>query len=186
MELKIEEILKNKGLRMADLAAKLNLDQSNLTKSLEGNPKLSRLKDVAAALDVSVRDLFPEEAPSLKAGVLKIGDRHFALVPVDVPENPNNFNSTQFFRAVEAFILRCLDTHGSISFCGMYEGCYPFGLVYDAKSRKLFLSFSSGGDDFYTWVYDPQADSFAKNCTPHEDVANYIARNIMNSIQDVL
>lgn len=184
MELKVEEILKNKGMRMAELAAKLNIDQSNLTKSLEGNPKLSRLKEVASALDVSVRELFPEEAPNLAAGVLTMGSRHFALVPVDVPENPHIFNSTQFFRSVEAFILRCLETSGIISLCGMYEGKYPFGLVYDAESRKLFLSFTPGGDGCHTWVYNPRADSYKRGVTSNDEIANYIARNIMNDIQE--
>lgn len=184
MELKVEEILKNKGMRMADLADKLNLDQSNLTKSLEGNPKLSRLKEVALALDVSIRDLFPEEAPSLAAGVLTMGGRHFALVPVDVPENPHNFNSTQLFRSVEAFILKCLETRGSISFCGMYEGKYPFGLIYDGESRKLFLTFNPGEEGFHTWVYRPREDSYKRGVTSDDEVANYIARYVMNDIQE--
>ena len=186
MELKVEEILKNKGMRMAELAAKLNVDQSNLTKSLEGNPKLSRLKEVASALDVSVRDLFQEEAPSLAAGVLTMGNRHFALVPVDVPENPYLLNSAQFFRSVEAFILRCLETRGTISFCGMYEGKYPFGLIYEGESRKLFLSFSPGEEGFHTWVYNPDPNTYKRGTTSNDEIANHIARYIMNDIQEIV
>jgi len=185
MELRVEEILKSKGMKMANLAAKLNTDQSNLAKRLEGNPTLSKLEEIAAALDVSVRDLFPESEPSLKEGVLRVGDRHFALIPVEIPEAPYIYNPTRFYSAVKDFILNCLYKKDmTASFCGLYSGVCPFALAYHGESRRLLFSFCPTGDGCVTWVYDPEADSVVKSCYTNELVADYITRNIINDMEE--
>jgi len=58
MELRIKELCKEKGLRMSDVAEKMGINQANLTSSLNGNPTLTRLKDVAKVLGVEVYELF--------------------------------------------------------------------------------------------------------------------------------
>lgn len=50
MNLRIEELCKQRGLRMSDLAAKMGVNQANLTSSLKGNPTVSRLEAVANVL----------------------------------------------------------------------------------------------------------------------------------------
>lgn len=186
MELKINEILKERGMRMADLAKKLNIDQSNLSVSLKGNPKLSTLVDVASALGVEVRELFPETQPSFTSGTLQMGERHYVLVPVEVSEKPYIFRSGRFFKEVEGYVLRCLKNGKTISFCGLFEDHYPFALLFDSKSGRLFLSFCPEGDDYRTTVYEPQKLSVTRNLYTDELVANYIARNIMNDIEELL
>lgn len=186
MELRINEILKEKGMRMADLAKKIKIDQSNLSTSLKGNPKLSTLVDVASALGVEVRELFPETQPSFTAGTLQMGERHYVLIPVEVSEKPYIFHPGRFFKEVEGFVLRCLRNGKTISLCGLYEDGYPFALLYDSKSGRLFLSFSPDGDGYMTTVYEPQPLSVSKNLYTDELVANYIARNIMNDIEERL
>ena len=57
-ELRVSELMKEKGLKMSDLATSLGVDQSNLTKSLKTNPTLSRLQAIADFLGVSVPELF--------------------------------------------------------------------------------------------------------------------------------
>ena len=64
MALRIREIAKSKGMTMADIADKLGIKAITLSQSLNGNPTLSRLSEVADALGVDVGELF---APS-KAG----------------------------------------------------------------------------------------------------------------------
>ena len=185
MELKVEEILKTKGMRMADLAAKLNVDQSNLTKSLEGNPKLSRLKEVASALDVSVRDLFSDAEPSLKEGLLRVGDRYFALVPVVVSETANIYNSGRFYKAAYEFVMKCLKNRDrASSFCGLYGGVCPFALTYDCKSQQFLFSFSPTGGQYETWTYDPDSKYVLSFGYTDDLAADYIARNIINDIEE--
>ena len=58
MGLRIKEICKEKGIKMSDIAVKLGISPVNLSASLNGNPTLSRLQEVADVLEVDVADLF--------------------------------------------------------------------------------------------------------------------------------
>ena len=58
MALRIKEIAKSKGMTMADVADKLGIKAITLSQSLNGNPTLSRLTEVADALGVDVSELF--------------------------------------------------------------------------------------------------------------------------------
>ena len=57
-ELRIKEILKQQAKTMQDLADMIGINRVNLSNSLNGNPTLERLKQVADCLDVDVKDLF--------------------------------------------------------------------------------------------------------------------------------
>lgn len=59
-ELRIKEILKQQGKTMQDLADMIGINRVNLSNSLNGNPTLERLKEVANYLDVDLKDLFKE------------------------------------------------------------------------------------------------------------------------------
>ncbi len=58
MPLKIKEVAKSKGMTMAQIAEKLGIIPITLSQSLNGNPKLSRLTEVANVLGVDVSELF--------------------------------------------------------------------------------------------------------------------------------
>ena len=58
MPLKIKEVAKSKGMTMAQIAEKLNISHITLSQSLNGNPTLSRLTEVADILGVDVSELF--------------------------------------------------------------------------------------------------------------------------------
>ena len=58
MELRVVELAHAKGLTMADIAKQIGISRVNLSNSLNGNPTLSRLSEVAKILGVSVRELF--------------------------------------------------------------------------------------------------------------------------------
>lgn len=60
-ELRIKEILKQQGKTMQDLADQIGINRVNLSNSLNGNPTLERLKQVADCLDVDIKDLFREK-----------------------------------------------------------------------------------------------------------------------------
>ncbi len=66
--MRIKELLKQKGITAKELAAKLNLSEGALSQSLNGNPTLERLTQIASALGVSVAELF--EAPAVEAAVI--------------------------------------------------------------------------------------------------------------------
>ncbi|MBD5282872.1 MAG: helix-turn-helix transcriptional regulator [Bacteroides sp.] len=66
--MRIKELLKQKGVTAKELAAKLNLSEGALSQSLNGNPTLERLTQIASALGVSVSELF--EAPQSGEAVI--------------------------------------------------------------------------------------------------------------------
>ena len=153
MKLKIDTILKEKGMRMADLAKKLKTNQSNLSKSLEGNPKLSKLFDIADALNVNVQDLFPDAPTKLSAGTLQMGDKQYALVPIDTPREPYILSSSQFYAKAEDFIVNSIRSGKTGSFCGIYQGYCPVSMIFDGETRRLLLSFAPTEEGFYTFTY---------------------------------
>lgn len=63
--MRVKDLLKEKGVTAKELAARLNLSEGALSQSLNGNPTLERLNQIASALDVSVAELF--EAPAADA-----------------------------------------------------------------------------------------------------------------------
>lgn len=58
MELRVKELCKEKGLQMQELADKLGITRITLTRNISGNPTISTLENIAAALGVSVPELF--------------------------------------------------------------------------------------------------------------------------------
>ena len=57
-ESRVVEIAHSKGMTMADIAKQIGISRVNLSNSLNGNPTLSRLTEVAKILGVEVAELF--------------------------------------------------------------------------------------------------------------------------------
>ena len=65
MALRIKELCKEKGITMAEIAAKIGINPITLSQSLNGNPTLSRLQEVADVLGVGVGELFDSPTHSI-------------------------------------------------------------------------------------------------------------------------
>ena len=63
MKLRVKEICRDKGIMMKDLAEKINITEVGLSKSLNGNPTIGRLKEIADALEVEIIELFAPNQP---------------------------------------------------------------------------------------------------------------------------
>jgi transcriptional regulator with XRE-family HTH domain len=77
MELRLKEILKEKGVLHKELAERLGVTDIALRASLKGNPTIGTLERVADALGVSVAELFePQPSNAVRCphcgGVLRI------------------------------------------------------------------------------------------------------------------
>jgi len=72
MKLLVKELCKKRGLTLSQLADKMGVSLSNLSASLNGNPTLERLEDIAKNLGVDVYDLF--QKPSETSGILGLVD----------------------------------------------------------------------------------------------------------------
>ena len=81
MELRVVELAHAKGLTMADIAKQIGISRVNLSNSLNGNPTLSRLSEVAKILGVEVAELFkPSVTSCAVSGYLEFNGR---IVKVD-------------------------------------------------------------------------------------------------------
>lgn len=63
MELRLKEILTQKGITLKDFAASSGISQSNLSNYINGNisPTLDTLKKIATHLGIDVVELFKEK-----------------------------------------------------------------------------------------------------------------------------
>lgn len=59
---RVKEICNEKGLQMKDLAAIMNVKPESLSRTMNGNPQLSSLENIAKALNVGVADLFADKS----------------------------------------------------------------------------------------------------------------------------
>lgn len=58
MKERVKYLLKKKGMTAKDLSSKMGISEGALSLSISGNPTLSRLQEIADALEVEVGDLF--------------------------------------------------------------------------------------------------------------------------------
>lgn len=58
--LRIKELLKTKGITGKELASRLGISEGALSATINGNPTLERLTDIATALNVEVSELFTQ------------------------------------------------------------------------------------------------------------------------------
>lgn len=64
---RIKEICRDKGILMKDLAERLGITPTGLSKSIgQEYPQLQTLERIAAALDVEVADLFTPAVPVMR------------------------------------------------------------------------------------------------------------------------
>lgn len=61
MGLRIKEVCREKKISLTEVAQHIGISPISLSQSLNGNPTLSRLTEVASVLGVEVADLFDKE-----------------------------------------------------------------------------------------------------------------------------
>ena len=88
MELRIKEIVKEKGLLLKDLAEKMGIAKESLTRAIKGNPQLNTLEAIAKALDVEITDLFYKNNSNVVTGFLEYKNKVYKI---------NNINDLKNF-----------------------------------------------------------------------------------------
>ncbi len=85
--LRIKEVLTEKGVTGKDLANKIGLTETSISRIVKGDqyPKIETLIAIASALDVDVKDLFvsTKEVESLEPIYMKQGERMVEVGQVD-------------------------------------------------------------------------------------------------------
>ena len=96
IESNLKAICRQKGLTLTDVANRMATSPSNLLSSVKGNPTISKLQDIASALQVSVSELLTMR-PEKAQGIAIIDGKAFQLSkpasstvqPVGIPLAPS-------------------------------------------------------------------------------------------------
>ncbi len=189
MEQILLKILKERGMRMSNLAAKLGMDQSNLSKKLRKDPKVSLVESIARTLDVPVSTFFPETPPAAPAGVLDMGGKRFALVPLpdevageqDTPPEASKLTPEILQERICSLAQQCLKDGRTRAIYGFLSD-HLVVVLYDAASKRyLRLLWEDDGEvthlDYPLHGFDDESDAEWDS----EQLAELIVNDILGS-----
>lgn len=90
---RVKEICSEKGLQMKGLAAIMNVKPESLSRTLNGNPQLSSLDNIAKALNIGVADLFADRVENnIISSSATPNSLHSIIVYKDKTYISNNLN----------------------------------------------------------------------------------------------
>ena len=76
-ELRVKELLQERGVKMKEMAEQINITAESLSRALNGNPQYSTLKKIADYLNVPIRDLFRGDEDEVKTDNEMKGSLYF-------------------------------------------------------------------------------------------------------------
>lgn len=79
MALRIKEVIKEKGITVQTLADKMGINRVGLSNHINGNPSVAVLEKIAAALEVSIQELFEKDKNDNVNGYVEIGSEIFKI-----------------------------------------------------------------------------------------------------------
>ena len=190
VEQNLREIAKAKGLKLSDIADRVGTTVSNMLSSVKGNPTVSKLEDIAAAMQVSVSELLTKR-PEAAQGIVIIGGQTYqiskpATATVQLPAF-DRYDTLQ--DEVKEFVKKAIEGSETTSKMGLVETMEVFSLIYDPNAAKFYLSLCYADGEFYTITYDKFEYCEWKNGDNDEtvkwDLAN-ITTDIINDIEGVV
>lgn len=85
--LRIKQLVKEKGMTMAEVARKLGVNPVNLSSAINRNPTLSTLSKIAEVLEVEVVDLFERDNKASVSGFIRVDKTIYEVSSVADLEN---------------------------------------------------------------------------------------------------
>lgn len=91
---RVKEICADKGIQLKELASIMNVKPESLSRTLNGNPQLSSLENIAKALNVGVADLFADKTENcvISSSTTPPYSLHSIIVYKDKTYIANNLN----------------------------------------------------------------------------------------------
>ena len=77
--LRIKAICKEKGVALQEVASKIGITYQSLYDSINGNPTLNRLKEIAGVLGVEVVELFEPQQENDFTAFVRCGGKSFVF-----------------------------------------------------------------------------------------------------------
>ena len=193
MALRIKEIAKAKGITMGEIADKMGINPVNLSASLNGNPTLNRLQEVATILGVEVSDLFIQDSSYIN-GYIETGNN---LYPVKSKEQligiidkvdgivqiPSCTRGKNLKENIEAFYYKSINNAESGAIMMRYGINEVFTLTYDSDHKRFSLTLCKGNGviEFMTFDFAKYNQSDA----PQSHHKNHLVDDIMDFIEAV-
>jgi len=155
IEQNLRELVKAKGLKLSDIADRMGTTVSNLLSSVKGNPTISKLQDIANALQISVSELLTK-SPEKALGVAIIDGKAFQLSnPASSTVQLPIYDRYDTLREeIKTFIKKCVEESERATKMGLVETMEVFSLVYDPDATKFFLSLCYADGRTLTNAYD--------------------------------
>lgn len=155
VEQNLREIAKAKGLKLSDIADRVGTTVSNMLSSVKGNPTVSKLEDIAAALQVSVSELLTKR-PEAAQGIVIIGGQTYQISKpaTAVVQIPTYERYDALREEVKEFIKKAIGEEHASSKVGLLETMEVFTLVYDPNASKFILTLCYADGKTATIVYD--------------------------------
>ncbi len=156
VEIRVREICKDKGLRMADLAARVGMTQSNLIASIRKNPKLNTLDEIAKALGVEAYQFFSKDAPTRPSGVVMVDGKVYTISEpsYQTVQLPSYMDFQDLRKDIASFVKDATDGENIKSICGLVETFEMFTLVYYPTMKQFFLTLCYGKGKSIAINYD--------------------------------
>ncbi len=180
MELRIKDILKEKGLSVKDVADRTGMDPSNLNSSLKkGNPRLSTLVDIANAIGCDVKEFFAPNEESVNAPktgnqslVLLDGEVYRMTKAKDVVKLPIYTDYAELRNNLRGFVKRAEKVdrknrlakeekdkdNNPFSMMGMVETFEVFSLLFLPETATFYLTLCYKAGKYQTYSYDARLE----------------------------
>lgn len=170
-ELCVKQILKERGIKMKELAVEIGITPESLTRALQGNPQYLTLKKIADYLGVSVRDLFMDEDAKKKnskeiKGCIFTNDNIFTFNCRTELENflinqangivciPAHTQEETVKNSVRDFWMHSINNEKSGAIMIQYGINEVFSLTYDNESKKFSLTTCTGNGNIQFRLFD--------------------------------
>ena len=190
MALRIKEIAKAKGITMGEIADKMGINPVNLSASLNGNPTLNRLQEVAAILGVEVSDLFIQDSSYIN-GYIETGNNIYPVKSKEqligiidkvdgIVQIPSCTRGENLKENIEAFYYKSINNAESGAIMMRYGINEVFTLTYDSDHKRFSLTLckDNGIVEFRTF-------DFAKYNQLEMREKNHLVDDIMDFIEVV-
>lgn len=187
IETNLKEICRRKGLSLTDVANRMGTSPSNLLSSVKGNPTITKLEDIAEALQVSIAELLTKRPEKALGLVLIDGQTYQLSKPAENTVKLPTFDRYDVLRKeVEQFIRESIKADKTDSKMGMVETMEVFSLTYDHNAARFILSLCYADGKTTTSIYDKlEYCSWRENDT-EETVRwdlDYLIQEIINDLE---
>ena len=160
-ELRVKELLEQKGISMQDFASNIGIVRETLTRTLKGNPRYDTLKAIADGLGLTVPELFVSYNSNMKQeeqyinGFIEIGSEVYSVKSrehfMNLIENidgivhiPSYDNYGIYEGAIRQFCRMSITEKKRGARMMRYGVNEVFTLSYDAESQKFSLTLCVG------------------------------------------